>query len=108
MEIFNERYELEFLRNDLMSKLREDKENRDYYMFTKRLVVARAINIYLEDSMHLKLTNRILQMAKKEGILDEEEYMFWTSYGIEKTEFIVGLLNNGREYLEEKLREQTS
>ena len=55
-------------------------------MFTKRLVVARAINIYLEDSMHLKLTNRILQMAKKEGILDEEEYMFWTSYGIEKTE----------------------
>ena len=55
--------------------------------------------IYFKNTTYCVLCKRLLI---------EEEYMFWTSYGIEKTEFIVGLLNNGREYLEEKLREQTS
>ena len=84
----------------------EHFKKRDMDRAFYALARSRAINLYLERAENVARCNDFFNYYKKEEILTEEEMKRWYCAGEGTMQFLVGLIEGGREFLEEEIRRQ--
>lgn len=95
--------ELERLAIDLSEKSLRYLKKDDYYHYYKCLSINRAIDIYLDKWGLVKICDDCFDLSVEKGRLSEKDKKNWILYGIGKLNFLVGLMEKGRDYIEDNI-----
>ena len=103
--------------NEIIDKLREGTNdifvgsikhfrNNDLYRHYKSLGLARELYHFFEDIEMINLCNKYFQRGLEKGNITIPEKEMYEEIGKQKAGFLIGLVLEGREYLERRINEQ--